>query len=106
HEPAGTLVYRRQFRPMPHLLQVSRPADKGLRGRPDRKKAALKAAFDCACRLKQVSVEWSHGHAASTTCSLSPQGRGWGEGVYERAVRSPSPPPSPRWEGGVPPCRK
>ena len=26
--------------------------------------------------LKQVSVEWSHGYAASTACALSPPGRG------------------------------
>ena len=34
HRAAGPLVHRRQFRPMPHLLEVSRPADQGLRGRP------------------------------------------------------------------------
>ena len=31
HRAAGPLVHRRQFCPMPHLLQISRPADKGPR---------------------------------------------------------------------------
>src|SRR5262249_34080946 len=31
---AGPLVHCRQLRPMPHLLEISWPADQGLRGRP------------------------------------------------------------------------
>src|SRR5262249_21229982 len=32
---AGPMVHRGQLRPMPHLLEVSRPADQSLRARPD-----------------------------------------------------------------------
>ncbi len=34
HGAAGPLVHRRQFCPMPYLLEVSRPADQGLRSGP------------------------------------------------------------------------
>ncbi len=63
---AGPLVHRRQLRPMPHLLEVSRPADQGLRGRS----AALRhrtSASDhkqtSARRLNEVRFTPQSGHA-------------------------------------------
>src|SRR6266481_7737691 len=50
NRPTGPLVHRGQLRPMPHLLEISQPADQGLRGGP----VALSAYTTATARVRDA----------------------------------------------------
>ena len=63
---AGPLVHRRQLRPVPHLLEVSRPADQGLRGRaaaPGPRRSGRRRAR--AARLEPIGLHANYNAATA-----------------------------------------